>query len=73
MADANEVRITISRMSCIERYPDGRQPLISSRLTSNTVLAVDYVLNYSVMDFSSFACNTLHWDCSLAFSLSFLH
>ena len=28
--------------------------------TSNTVLAVDYVLTYSVMDFSSFACNTLH-------------
>ena len=41
--------------------------------TSNTVLAVDYVLNYSLMDFSSFACNTLHWDCSLAFSLSFPH
>ena len=32
MADANEVRITVSRMSCIGRYPDGRQPLTSSRL-----------------------------------------
>ena len=41
--------------------------------TSYIVLVVDYVLNYSVMDFSSFSCNTLHWDCSLAFSLSFPH
>ena len=32
MADAYEVRITVSRMSCIGRYPDGRQPLTSSRL-----------------------------------------
>ena len=32
MADANEVRIIVSRMSCIGRYPDGRQPLTSSRL-----------------------------------------
>ena len=32
MADANEVRITVSRMSCIGKYPDGRQPLTSSRL-----------------------------------------
>ena len=32
MADANEVRITVSRMSCIGRYPNGRQPLTSSRL-----------------------------------------
>ena len=32
MADANEVRITVSRMSCIGRYPDGRQPLTSSCL-----------------------------------------
>ena len=41
--------------------------------TSYIVLAVDYVLNYLVMDFSNFFCNTLHWDCSLAFSLLFLH
>ena len=41
--------------------------------TSYIVLIVDYVLNYSVMDFSNFSCNTLHWDCSLAFSLSFPH
>ena len=32
MADANEVRIIVSRMSCIGRYLDGRQPLTSSRL-----------------------------------------
>ena len=31
MADANEVRITVSRMSCIGRYPDGRQSLTNSR------------------------------------------
>ena len=37
------------------------------------VLAVDYILNYSVMDFSNFSCNTLHWDCSFAFLLSFPH
>ena len=37
------------------------------------VLGVDYVLNYSVMDFSNFSCNTLHWDCSFAFSLLFPH
>ena len=41
--------------------------------TSYILLAMDYVLNYSVMDFSRFSCNTLHWDCSLAFSLSFPH
>ena len=41
--------------------------------TSYILLAVDYVLNYSVMDFSRFSYNTLHWDCSLAFSLSFPH
>ena len=41
--------------------------------SSYIVLAVDYVLNYSVMDFSNFSCNTLHWDCLLAFSLSFPH
>ena len=41
--------------------------------TSYIVIAVDYVFNYSVMDFSSFSSNTLHWDCSLAFSLSFPH
>ena len=31
MADANEVRITVSRMSCIRRYSDGRQSLTNSR------------------------------------------
>ena len=40
---------------------------------SYIVLVVDYVLNYSVMDFSNFSCNTLHWDCLFAFSLLFLH
>ena len=39
--------------------------------TSYIVLVVDYVLNYSLMDFSNFSYNTLHWDCSLAFSLLF--
>ena len=37
------------------------------------VLAVDYVLNFLIMDFSSFSSNTLHWDCLFAFSLSFPH
>ena len=73
MADANEVRITVSRMSCIGRSPMEDSLLQSVTSTSYIVLAVDYVLNHSVMDFSSFACNTLHWDCSLAFSLSFPH
>ena len=41
--------------------------------TSYIVLTVDYVLNYTVMDFSNFFYNTLHWDCSLAFSLLFPH
>ena len=40
---------------------------------SYIVLTVDYVLNYLVMDFSNFSCNTLHWNCSFAFSLSFPH
>ena len=40
---------------------------------SYIVLAVDYILNYSVMDFSNFSCNMLHLDCSVAFSLSFPH
>ena len=31
MADANEVRITVSRMSCIGRSPDARQSLTVSR------------------------------------------
>ena len=40
---------------------------------SYIVLAIDYVLNYSVMDFSNFSYNTLHWDCSSVFSLLFPH
>ena len=60
MADANEIRIIVSRMSCIGRSPNARQLLQTVTSTSNIVLVVDYVLNYSVMDFSSFSCNTLH-------------
>ena len=40
---------------------------------SYIVLAVDYVFNYSVKIFFVLSCNSLHWDCSLAFSLSFPH